>query len=99
MIDWNPILKAKLIKQLRLILPLSTHHCRRPPIPSHQTESRPTPTFKPTSSTKSADTSRSNAGRRTGQIDPKRAESERKRPVIPTQGGHRFRVKADSDSD
>src|SRR6266568_3700644 len=32
-IDWNPILKAKLIKQLRLVLALLPHHCCRSPDP------------------------------------------------------------------
>src|SRR5580700_6169388 len=54
-IDWNPILKAKLIKQLRPILALLPHHRCRPKSRPRQTESRTPPTFKPTFSTKSAD--------------------------------------------
>src|SRR6202030_653973 len=53
-IDWNPILKAKLIKQLRPILALLPHHRRRPKSRPRQTESPTSPTFKPTFSTKSA---------------------------------------------
>src|SRR5713101_1174175 len=58
-IDWNPILKAKLIKQLRPILALLPHHRRRPKSRPRLTESRIPPTFKPTFSTKSPDTGRS----------------------------------------
>jgi hypothetical protein len=57
-IDRNPILKAKLIKQLRPILALLPHHRCRPKSRPSQTETRTPPTFKPTFSTKSARLSR-----------------------------------------
>jgi hypothetical protein len=69
-IDWNPILKAKLIKQLRPILALLPHHRRRPKSRPRQTESRTPPTFKPTFSTKSAVSGRSDEGDPTAGRDP-----------------------------
>src|SRR5215208_6862712 len=44
-IDWNPILKAKLIKKRRLTVALLPHHGRCPDLPPSSTESQPTPAF------------------------------------------------------
>src|SRR5207245_11314468 len=54
-IDWNPILKAKLIKQLRPIFALLPHHGRCPRSAPKQYGITADSRLQPTSSTKSAD--------------------------------------------